>query len=392
MEEAEGDELGVRSAIAIEAGAIELVEGSEALSNALIDKVLAWPARTWLSSETECMLATFSRIVAIGCGGMSPGTFREIVESGLWLDEESDDGEESNVPPYLSTCAHVVRLARVMSAGTEQDVVTGWQDIVEVLREREPRSWAAVAIAVGATATAERGRPRVGGRLLDPELPLTVRTMDARARSGARAGRWWLEQFAESITESDRLLVTICGLLWTTGAALGAIVGDLSECVDQVSSPDFERLLKVVDFWASGTAARRSGLDRRELRALSPRVALVMHRLTPQEESAVIWSDRLSKYRGDDPVVRGRCAGLRLRHVRSLEDWKGALNAIQRAGLHFWGPRYLVAAMPKELAEVVVGRPSKYPLWVVEHAEQALSPEQTTAVGSVAWRDKWFAQ
>jgi hypothetical protein len=68
-----------------------------------------------------------------------------------------------------------------------------------------------------------------------------------------------------------------------------------------------------------------------------------------------------------------------------------AVRRVGRLGDGGWG--YFGRSFPTDVAIAVMQSASKYPLWIVQSAEQALRPHTTSnaTVGAIAKRDKWFA-
>lgn len=390
MDDNDGDELGTRAGIAIEGGCVALVEQSQYLSQAIIDKVLASPGAMWMGNADTSVLVAYSQIVSVGMAGIGMRSFGELADAGVWPRGERPQVEA--VSATLEPCARVVRIAKRMRGLTTAEITDGWGEIVEVLHEQDRQSWAAVAMAVVIAAAAERGRRHSGIGLSDDGERLLSRVKAARTRSGRLAGAWWREQFAASKTEFGSILVSVCVTLWVTGSALRQVLREIEELITNLDNADFARVLSVVETGAGEVPARKSGLTRTELRALSPRMALLMFAVTSDDERAVLWGGRLQKYRGHDEVVGSRCAQIALAGARSADEINEAVRRAGRlGGEEGWG--YLGRALPTAVAMSVMKTPSKYPLWIIQSAERALRPRTTpnTAVGAVAKREKWFA-
>jgi hypothetical protein len=388
----DGDEseLGERTAIAVRGGAAGLVEESPVLSNALITRILSWPNRTWLGDMESSFLAAFNQVMLLGYGAMGPRRLREIMgplNGGL-----GDELSKRAVPEHLEWCARVVELARDMRDARPSNAWVGWGQVIEILRSHDPETWAGLAISIGVVAASQRERRRTQESLVDETLPLLDRIRHSRARSGSSSGKWWTQQFEAASSEYQLRLVALCCALWVTGDALKSIIGRIGEVVEALDDAAFERFLDVVDMAAQAVPARKSGLTHTEIRNCKSRLAVVIHRLTSREEQSYIWTTRLERYRGGDPVVEGRCLVLSIGEVRAGDEWKRILARVRRSRSDMVGPTYLGRQLPRALAASVVEAPLSYPLWIIEAAEQSLTPQPvpTVVVGTVARRDKWF--
>jgi hypothetical protein len=386
----DAQQLGIRVEIALRAGCVALVEESQSLSQALIDRVQAWPGQTWVNDPNGSILAAYSQVVSIGSGGLGMRSLRELQDAGEWPDESEKTG--SLVSPRLSPCLKIVDIAKRMRGSEMAEAVEAWSEIVEVLREQAQPSWAAVAISVAVTAATRRGSKHNGLRLSDETGPLMGRVSEARTRSGQRAGRWWKGQFEDAASEFQRCVVALCATLWATGPALKEVLVEVEESVNKLTSAEYERFANIVETAARQVPTRKSGLTGAEIRSLSPRLSLLMLVLTPSDEKTMLWSERLRKYRGRDGAVARRCAVIAIHEARSVEEIHEAIQGARclenESG---WG--FLRQALPASIARSVIQNPSKYPLWVVQSAERALRPHITpnTVVGAIAKRDKWFA-
>lgn len=374
--------IGQRCVALVERGIAEPIEYSRRLSEVTLQAMAAWPQdQLWPRQETlaqRSVLEVFSVVLFM----------RQRGYSGMTLDLPRLD----TVPDYLNACANVVRLSEAMPAGNELSPQS--RDIIEGVRSIDPESWTAMNMAASLAASLPRKAASGSApSLTDEAAPLVDRVVAARMRSGVSHSAWWREQANAAKSDFQRGLVLASALLWATGAPLAENWGWLDSVARELGDDDIGRVAHVVANVTRRSMRHQSGVPPTRLKSMSQRLAAVYVPVLSGRERALIWEQRLAKYRGADQLVIGRCVELAFVRAKTTNDWSLALRFCRRAQVDGEVPESVAGSlMPKEHAKTVVQDARLYPLWLVQMAEEVLEPPTTakSTVGAVARRERWF--
>lgn len=230
------------------------------------------------------------------------------------------------------------------------------------------------------------------------------------ARSQASNITWWTRQLdhMDELGDAVRSFVMLCVVRWMPVRAIFERSLFLSNQVDRIDI-SYWPIIFGGDYMhrSSQGSATSPGIRRSDLpQTLCPRLAsLLLARFSSKTPRMLIWNAFLKDYDGAEEQIWFSVTSLALEDAYARpRRWKDALAIIKRAyssgHFHHLFERFdrhqrggKRNSIPEEVAELVCGSPSDYPIGLVGAASAVLA-ERTGAsaevVAEVAARDGWF--
>lgn len=271
-----------------------------------------------------------------------------------------------------------------------------WSSIVEAGRDLWGDRWAFYKIAA------------VAGGVTLPKMtsstpPQALCDYAALARRQSGSDKWWQTALCEGLLSADEALFRLLLLFtWATPRTVGRLGADLDMVVSALSESEVERLVAGLQFTVTATDRSDSikpyAKHLTQLPQLSPRVRAFMSMRGGSELAHVLFPDAaviLDQSR--DEWVREQMLGMITQWAfEGRWGWSAALPLIEKGysyGLEYPGEIFEFSSLPHEVAVRIRDRPSAFPLYLVQMADDVLTERvkgRVKKVGETAAREGWL--
>jgi hypothetical protein len=365
------------------AGAVDAIEEDKALSAVAIAWILKNPFAGWIRPRGKASyLQSLGYLVAYGA--MAHAQPVDMTE--LRLDSLSP------CPEHLEACDRIVQIA--MTHVDEETSQVGWSEIINALTREYKEQFAGLAIAMR-QAHAGRAVKRRGLDLTDHSVPLFDRVNEAQLRKRSTDESWWRSQLESVVTPTDRQFVAVSVLLWSTGRVFANAAVAVGAMLDELSDIEYIGLVRMVEFGPWWRTVRASPMSQRQIRQIPMRLVTLLYVASTRDQSKM-WRERLAKYTGSEAMILRYACDAAIVNAKSEGDWKRVTRLARR--IPTWEPELMdgelarAGRMPLSFASTIVRSADRYPLWMVELAEEMVgaSEAQPVPLGAIAKQKQWF--
>lgn len=276
------------------------------------------------------------------------------------------------------------RKVAALSSTTWRSHLEPWDKLVEAGRATFGDQFIFKILAIYSSAIKSKSDLGISvENIFNTDISLCERVRYARLRSGN--AKWWEDQINNTKNEEDKIFLALILLSSATERTLEILAPKLSKLIDRLDSQSWEKLYKnyqaIMRFGDDNFTRLNIESFSSDLSIFSIRLLAIIELRGTPPLSSKITKEFLFKYTGKDRTLLHalNAAGLRTA-PRTQAEWASYLPVVRKtyrtdpiAAETLYAQSGFIEKMPINIATEICNDEEKYPLWILNYAEQCLT-------------------